>query len=103
MLPSPRNPRIKSGEGEESRTALQSQQMSFSPGCASKPRAAADRGHEKTPARFPALQVGFTRLAHAKNDLGQARDRGMKKPISGRREIGAHFVSFNFTNNVIWG
>jgi hypothetical protein len=26
-----------------------------------------------------------------------------KKPISGRPEIGAHFVSFNFPNNVIWG
>jgi hypothetical protein len=27
----------------------------------------------------------------------------MKKPISGKPEIGAHFVSFNFTNNLIWG
>jgi hypothetical protein len=26
----------------------------------------------------------------------------MKKPISGKPEIGAQFVSFNFPNNLIW-
>jgi hypothetical protein len=27
----------------------------------------------------------------------------IKKPISGKPEIGAHFVSFNFKNPLIWG
>jgi hypothetical protein len=51
-----------------------------------KPLAAPDRGHEKTPARFPARGM---------------KKRGMKKPISGKPEIGAHFVSFNFPNKPI--
>jgi hypothetical protein len=71
-----------------------------------KPLAAPDRGHEKTPARFPASRhektpVRFPASGHAKTDLGQARDQGMKKPISGRPEIGAHFMSFNFPNKPI--
>jgi hypothetical protein len=50
-----------------------------------KPLGAADRGHEKTPARFPARKSGLPDLRN-------------KKPILGRPGIGAHFVSFNFLN-----
>jgi hypothetical protein len=38
-----------------------------------------------------------------RSTLVPALSRDRKKPISGKPEIGAHFVSFNFTNNVILG
>jgi hypothetical protein len=35
---------------------------------------------------------------HRLDRLQELVDAGMKKPISGGPEIGAHFVSFNFPN-----
>jgi hypothetical protein len=46
---------------------------------------------EKNPARFPGSQVGSTRLASI-----SGKPESMKKPISGKPEIGAQLASFNF-------
>ena len=46
---------------------------------------------EKSPPRSPASQVGSIYPTCAR----------IKKPISGKPEIGAHFVSFNFLNTTI--
>src|SRR5580700_3229100 len=46
---------------------------------------------EESPARSPAAQIGSIYPTRAR----------IKKPISGKPEIGAHFVSFNFLNTTI--
>jgi hypothetical protein len=51
-----------------------------------------EEARARTPARFPARQVGSIRPA-----------RPQKKPTTGRPGIGSHFWSFNFTNSLICG
>ena len=61
----------------------------------------------------PQLEVRAERVSRADTKKPGAVSRiarrvyptcaGTKKPIAGKPEIGAHFVSFNFTNSLICG
>ena len=69
------------------------------------PRFGACNNNEKTNNRGYSWANVATWLVRLTLELmlpGRSRLRSHKNPISGQPEIGAHFVSFNFPNNLIW-